>query len=452
MSNIFTQSGSPSFTKQSISEYFVDPMFMGEDIRGAITVRTDIKGTERLNKISRPSMITKPKIAAGFNPAGSFELTTQDITVKPMAIEFEQNGREFWGSIVQQLLASGYKEDDVEQMKNPDIWNKIILPIIAEAGQQDLIRQMWFADPELNLLDSHKVPTGVLDENYSGYNGFFSHFIRDLANGTIPASQAVDIALDAPGTKHSEKQTFDNNGFAPLSIDITINGRTFSEPYNSAPSTTVSNWLVTHKATIESLWGTSGITVEYDAPATLIFTAKFPGAKFLISCAPPGGPATWTKSDAVIGIAPGAISQDGADAALEQMLDNMLPEMLELDPVFLITRSMWRNLFKTWKSLGTETANIIRFKGVDVPVYENIPILIRPDWDKWITVLGGIMPHRAILAPAKNLLFATDGTSDSEMVETWYNQDLQKRRYRVQYKAQTAYLHKELLMLGGLSI
>ena len=71
-------------------------MFLAEDIRGAITVRTDVKGTEKLNRISRPSMITKPKVAAGFTPTGSFALTYQDITVKPMAIEFEQNGRDFW--------------------------------------------------------------------------------------------------------------------------------------------------------------------------------------------------------------------------------------------------------------------------------------------------------------------------------------------------------------------
>ena len=81
MSNIFTQSVSPEFTKQSLTEFFVDPMFMGEDIRGAITVRTDIKGTEKLNKVSRPSMITKPKTSPGFTPSGSFILSTKDMTV-----------------------------------------------------------------------------------------------------------------------------------------------------------------------------------------------------------------------------------------------------------------------------------------------------------------------------------------------------------------------------------
>jgi hypothetical protein len=88
--------------------------------------------------------------------------------------------------------------------------------------------------------------------------------------------------------------------------------------------------------------------------------------------------------------------------------------------------------------------------GFKVPSYEGIPILVRPDWDIWISSsFNGLLPHRAILTTQKNLLFGTDGTSDSEMIETWYNPDIQQRRYRVQYKAQTAYFHKELIVLAG---
>ena len=88
--------------------------------------------------------------------------------------------------------------------------------------------------------------------------------------------------------------------------------------------------------------------------------------------------------------------------------------------------------------------------GVKVPTYEGFPILVRPEWDKWIKAsFNDILPHRAVLTTQKNLIFGTDATSDSEMMETWYNQEAQMRRYRVQYKAQTAYLHKELIVLAG---
>jgi len=450
MSNIFTQSITPPFTKQSIRDFFIAPMFLGEDIRGAVTVRTDIKGTERLNKISRPSMITRPKVNPGFTPGGTFELTHQDITVKPMAIEFEQNGREFWGSVVEQLLASGYKEDDVENMKNPDIWNKIVLPIIADAGQQDLIRQMWFADPEANVLDSNNVPTGVIDENYSGYNGFFFHLIHDLMKGIIPSSQNVDPLVDSAGTKQKIVLTLSVTS-DPTSVFITINDQTLSEDFDTDAGTTVSNWIASHKSSVEALWGAHGVTVT-NTGAALSIQAKVPGAGFSFSYGSVGGSASWAESGAVAAVAPGKLSDDAADTLLESMIDVMPAEMLELKPVFMLSRSVWRNLLKTWKSLGTETANMIQFKGVNTPVYEGIPILIRPDWDMWAAARGGVLPHRVLLSPQKNLLFGTDGMFDSEDIETWYNQDLQLRRYRVQYKAQTAYLHKELIVTGGLSL
>lgn len=449
MSNIFTQVISPEFTKQNVTEFFVEPMFMGEDIRGAITIRTDIKGTEKLNRISRPTMITKPKIGPGFSPSGTFALTTQDITVKPMAIEFEQNGREFWGSVVQQLLASGYREDDVEEMKNPDIWNKIVLPIIAQAGQKDLIRQMWFSNPSASALDADYKPTGILDPNYIGYTGFFTHFIQDLKGNKISASQHIAVPTESSGTKQAVNLTLTITD-SPSSVFIKINDRTFEQAFVTDAETTIINWLAAHKAIIESLWAEHAVSVENIAPGTIKIEAAFAGAKFSYDSGLVGGAGDWAVSNVVEAVAPGALVADGADATLEQMLDNMPNELLELDPVFMISRSMYRNLFKTWKSLGTETANQLAFRGLSVPSYEGIPILVRPDWDVWDKALGGVLPNRALLTTQKNLLFATDGTSDSDMIETWYNQDEQMRRYRVQYKAQTAYLHKELIVLAGL--
>jgi len=444
MSNIFTQSISPEFTKQSVSEFFVDPMFMGEDIRGAITVRTDIKGTEKLNRISRPSMITKPKVSPGFNANGTFALTVQDITVKPMAIEFEQNARIFWGSVVQELLAQGYKEDDVEQMKNPDIWNKIILPVIAQAGQKDLIRQMWFADPTQQALNSSFSPTGTVDQNYSGYTGFFANFIEALRLGNIPSAQNIAVTVASAGTKMKHTRTLTiANGTAT----VTLNGTAYAVDYTASATATLAAWITAHKATIEALYGTHAVVVT-SSGAVLTIEAKYAGSKFLAAYTASTG--SWASTSTTAAVKPGALSTDSSDTALEEMIDTMPPEMLELDPVFMLSRSMYRNLLKTWKALGTETANMIAFKGLPTPSYEGIPILIRPDWDLWITALGGVFPNRAILTPQANMLFGTDGLEDSEMLESWYNQEEQMRRYRVQYKAQTAYLHNELIVVAGM--
>jgi hypothetical protein len=448
MPNIFTQSIDPPFTKQSVSEYFIDPMFMAEDIRGAVTVRTDIKGTEKLNRISRPSMITKPKVNPGFYPTGTFELTTQDITVKPMAIEFEQNGREFWGSIAEQLLASGYKEDDVEQMSNPDIWNKIMLPIIAQAGQNDLVRQMFFADPVNEVLATGK-PNGTSNDNYSGYTGFMTHFLNDLYSGVIPASQHLKVASSVSAVKAEKILAYTAN--SDTKITATINGVDYEQAYSTNAATTVANWLSTHKVAVEARAGINGVIVTNPTGAQIKVVSKYGGQSFDFTAVADGS-GSFASSGVVAAVKSSTLATDEADGTLEQMIDYMPSELLELNPVFLMTRSMWRNLFKTWKSLGTETANEITFKGIRVPTYEGIPIVVRPDWDIWIKAsFNDILPHRAILTTQKNLLFGTDATTDSEMMETWYNKDEQKRRYRVQYKAQTAYLHKELIVLAGFS-
>ena len=446
MSNIFTQSITPPFTKQSVSEYFIDPMFLGEDIRGAVTIRTDIKGTEKLNRVSRPSMITKPKTVAGFNPAGSFTLSTTDLTVKPMAIEFEQNGREFWGSIAEQLLASGYKEDDVEKMKNPDVWNKIMLPIIAQTGQKDLIRQMWFSNTTAENFESGS-PNGEADDNYTGYTGFITHLLNDYYDSVIPSSQHISIDSAVSSVKGEKILTYTAN--TDTKITVTINAVDYEESFDTDATTTVVNWLASHKSDIEARAGINGVVVTNPTGAQIKLVSKYGGQEFTFTAVADGS-GTFAQSGVVAPVKSGSLATDEADGTLEEMIDKMPPELLELDPVFMITRSMYRNLVHTWKNMGTETANEIAFKGISVPAYEGVPILVRPDWDLWITSsFNSILPHRALLTTQKNLVFGTDATSDSDMMETWYNQDLQMRRYRVQYKAQTAYLHKQLIVLAG---
>jgi len=447
MSNIFSQSLSPAFTRQAIDEYFIKPMFMAEDIRGLITVRTDVKGTELLNRISRPSYMTKPKLNAGFTPSGSFDLTTTEITVKPMALEFEQNARAFWGSIVQELLASGYKEDDVEQMKSPDVWNKIMLPLIAQAGQDDLIRQMFFANPVAETLTAG-VPTGTIDTNYSGYTGFFTHLMKDLLAGTIPSGQHVVIASGTAAVKQEAVETF-TYGATTTSITININGVDYTQAYASSAAATMTAWLATHKTTIEARAGVNGVIVTNPSSAAIKIVSRYKGGKFTVTTTATGG-GSFAESGVVASVSKGALTANEADSTLEDMLDAITPEMYEFDLVFMLTSSMWRNLVHTMKNRATGLGDTVMLNGMKVPTYEGFPIIVRPDWDKWISSAHyGIQPHRALLTTSKNLLFATDGTSDSEMIETWYNQEAQMRRYRVQYKAQTAYLHKELVVLAG---
>jgi len=448
MSNIFSHGISPAFTKQSIHDYFIAPFFMGEDIRGAITVRSDIKGTELLNKISRPSFITKPKTSAGFTPTGSFALSTQSITVAPMALEFEQNARAFWGSIVEQLLASGFREDDIEQMKQPDVWNKIMLPIIAQAGQQDLIRQMFFGNPLQEVLSSG-IPTGVIDTNFSGYTGFMTHFIKDVLSAAIPAAQHVVVDSATSAVKAEKILTY--TAGTDTALVLTINGVAYTQAYASSATVTCSNWLTTHKATIEARGGAlSGVIVTNPSAGAIKVVSRFKGQDFTFT-GTVTGTGTVASSGVVAAIKQGKMAADEADETLEAMIDAARPEMFEFPLVFMVTRSMWRNLVHTIKAKTSGDLPLtMMLGGLPVPSYEGYPVLVRPDWDTWIaSYQNGVQPHRAILTTQPNLIFGTDGLMDPGDIESWYNTDLQMRRYRVQYKAQTAYLHSELLVLAG---
>ncbi|MEI6901191.1 MAG: hypothetical protein WCL00_15040, partial [Bacteroidota bacterium] len=402
--------------------------------------------TEKLNMISRPNFITKPKIAAGFNPHGSFTLTHPTITVHPMAMEFEQNARAFWGSILEQLLASGYKEDDIERMKEPDVWNTIMLPIIAQAGQQDLIRQMFFADPKKELFSSG-IPTGVEDDDFSGYTGFMTHYFNDLLSGIIPSAQHVKVSSSVAAAKAEKILTYSAN--SDTNLKVTINGIEYIQPYATSAASTVASWLVTYKATIEARSGINGVLVFNPTGAQIKVVSKYKGQSFNFTAVTDGN-GTFASSGVVAAVKHGSLSSDEADDVLEAMIDGARPEMHEFPLVFMVTRSMWRNLVHTIKNKTGDLPLTMMLNGVNVPTYEGYPVLIRPDWDTWIAgYQNGIHPHRAIFTTQKNMIFGTDGLMDNEDVETWYNPDHQVRRYRVQYKAQTAYLHPELVVLAG---
>jgi hypothetical protein len=422
MANIFT-TNTPLFKKQSLGEFFMKPMFLGKDIRDQVTVRTGVKGTELLNHISAPSFITRKKTEPGFTPRGSFKLTTQSVTVSPMAIEFEQNAREFWDSIIQELLASGYKEDDIEKIPESKLWNNIILPMIARAGKQDLIRQMWFAD------------TASSDEDWNGYDGFFKNIRTVVDNNT-------NLALGTVGRQKQYKVSVGDHGNADdtlhlvLTVDGTAHDLTMSADHDFI------YWASLHTAELKAL----GIDVNVPDADNLYLTGMnyqdfTVELNYTVVSGEPDGEVTLITDDPV---AP-SLPEDVTDDVLNTLLDNAAPELLELQPVFYLSYSAWRNLFKTWKNLGTDKANIIRWKGLEVPSYEGHPIMIRPDWDRWDKILNPQVPGRVLFTTPRNLIFATDGALDSEMVETWYNQDEQMRRYRVQYKAATAVLHAELI-------
>ena len=304
MANLFSHS--LSYSKESVQEFFVEPFFQANDLRDLITIRTDIKGTEKLNKVSRPSKITRKKTTAGFNAVGSFALTQQEITVKPVAIEFEQNGRAFLDSVLQQALAKGWKEDDVERMSDPDFWNMIVLPIIAEAGQEDLTRQIFFADPLKETQDGDNFITGTGDVDYDVYTGFWTRFIKDFRTGAIPSGQKIAIANAA--VKQEVKQTL--SGITAGEIDLLVNNVSYKEDYATSATVTATNWFTSHAATIQARGELTGLVVTNPGAGELLFIAQHAGQQFEVVITDAGTNGSFSATGVVANTGHAALGSD----------------------------------------------------------------------------------------------------------------------------------------------
>lgn len=433
-----------TFEKESVTEFFVDPLFHAVDIRDQITVRTDIKGTEKLNRISRPSKITKKKLVRGFNPVGAMVLTQTDLVVKQAAIEFEQNGREFLASVLEQALAQGWEEDDVEAMSGPAFWNEVVLPIIAEAGLDDLIRQMWFND-ETKETNVSKIIQNVADTDYDIYTGFWTRFFSEVKSLLIPAAQRITIANGA--VKQEETQTLASTTGG--TVDLTVNNKNYAQVFVTSPAATVAAWVAAHAADILARGQLTGVTVTDEGSGVIKFVAADPGQPFLVVQGSAGTSGTWTLGGVVANVGHAALGTDEADATFNAMIDAMPTELQEFEPIFIVTRTMWRNYVATLKGTGTEAAHQTIIGGQTLLTYEGIPIWVRPEWDKFIALdHNDVYPHRAVLTTKENLFFGTDGAQDDENVETWYDRNEQLRRYRVQYKGGTIHLHRQLVVLA----
>ena len=85
-----------SFTKESLREYFIKPLFVESDIRDLITVRTDLKTGEKLDLISELDKITKGYAkGTSFTASTGVTITQKTVSVVKMKAEVHQNGRAF---------------------------------------------------------------------------------------------------------------------------------------------------------------------------------------------------------------------------------------------------------------------------------------------------------------------------------------------------------------------
>jgi len=103
MANLMSHS--LSFSKESVSEYFIKPLFIQSDIKDIVTVRTDIKNSEKLDFIDNLEKITKAYAqGTSFTTSTGVTITQKTLSVSDMKAEVAQNGKAFLNYVKESLL------------------------------------------------------------------------------------------------------------------------------------------------------------------------------------------------------------------------------------------------------------------------------------------------------------------------------------------------------------
>lgn len=444
MANLITHS--LTFTKESVTEYFLKPLFVDSDIRDIVQLRTDLKTGEKLDLVSSLSKITKGYAqGASFTASTGVTITQKTVTVVTMKAEVKQNGRAFLNYVKQQALKSGYAENDI----NGTIFEEIVLTVFMRALMADLNRQAFFGDTKKEVITSD-APTGTLDEHYKEYDGLWTRVINAVNDSTIASTQVVDINTstyqDQVAVKN--KRTITLSGTSGTAT-VTINGRNYTATFATNLNTTAANFVTAHAATIAALYG--GVVVT-SITNTIIVESGVPGLAVTVAVSNATGDlAASGIANTTANVENTTIKSGAGKLILKAMYDKMSPELRSNMGLarYIVTGSIMDAYITDLESDGTEAAHIKMIDGVRNVTYRGIPVIERRDWDVHINAdFSNVRPHRAMLTLPENLIVGTDAANDITNAEMWYNHDTQENGFRVEYKAGTQFLEEKYITVA----
>lgn len=428
-------------------EYFITPLFIESDIRNIVTVRTDIKKTEKLDIVDNLNKITKAYAqGTGFTRSTGVTITQKTITVNDMKAQVAQNGKAFKNYVKEALLKKGYEENNVEDT----IFEEILMDIFMQGLRRDLQRQLWFGNDKKETVASD-IATGTADADYNVYDGFWTRLIEDVTATTIPAAQFVDLNTTTYVSAVAVKQvaTTTLTGTAGTA-NITVNGTAYTATFATDLTTTAANFVTSHGATIAARWHGAVVT---SSGADVIFTANIAGVPISVTNAVNAtGNLAGSTAATTANTVTGSLKTDAAKTAFAALYNAATPELLErIDEArFIVTSSMYNNYMATLETLnGSDAAHRTLLDGESVLAFRGIPIVVQRSWDVHIANdFGNEYPHRAILTIPRNMVVGTDGSGDDMSIEMWYEKKDQENNFRVEYKAGTQYVHEELIAVA----
>lgn len=432
-------SHSLSFSKESINEYFLEPMFVAADIRGIVTVRTDIKNSEKLDYISALEKITKGyQQGTAFTTSTGVTITQKTLTVSDMKAEIAQNGKAFLNQVKESNLYKGVDENNVEGT----IFEQILMDLYVRAIARDFNRQLFLGD-----IKKENGVSGVIDADYKEYDGFWTRVIAAFDSAVIPSAQKLDLNVAAYQDVLAVKQEFTGvvSG-ASGTLGLSINGVDYTAPFNSDIATTIADLVSAHGA---ALLARDGKIVLSGNATDIVVTSGVEG--YALSVADASATMASNIAETTANAKNAGLKSDAALTAFKAMWSKMpstMKSLVKQEGKIMVTASLADNYIDTIEQLnGSDAAYFTLRDGEKKMAFRGIEIVERIEWDEHIDAdFDGVRPHRILMTIPKNLVVGTDGISDDTKIEGWYEQLTQNRHTRVEYKAGTQFVHEELIV------
>ena len=434
-----------SYSKESIREYFIKPLFVQADIREIVTVRTDIKNSEKLDFIDNLDKITKAYAqGSSFVTSTGVTITQKTLSVADMKAEIAQNGKAFLNYVKESLLASGYSENDIAE--GDGLFERIAMEIYMAGLARDLQRQIFLGDV-LKEGRASDAPNGTLDVDYKEYDGFWTRIIKAFDAAQIPAAQYLDINSATYQDQVAVKQV--DTGVvsgASGTLGLVINGVTYTEAFDTDIATTISNFVASHAATVAAREG--GLVVSGTA-TDIVVTAGVAGMPQVVADASVTMASNIATTQA--NVKNTTLKTDAALNAFKAMWSKMpasLKGLMQQEGKIMVTGSVGDNYIDTIEDLnGSDAAYFTLRDGERIKAFRGIPIVERIEWDEHIEAdFSGVRPHRILFTIPRNLVVGTDGISDDTKIESWYEKLTQNRHMRVEYKAGTQFIHEDYIV------
>lgn len=421
MANAITTSIT-GYTKQEVENYFLSPLFLGENWMGKFKLYPAVKGSMKLDHFAALEKITKGQTGAAFNATNSTQYTQVSLNVANVEAEMEQYAKEFVGTVKAEALRLGTDRENVDGT----VIKQIVSELMLQGVKRDFNRLMWFGD------------TGAASTDYNLYDGIWKSL------------QSCDNKLVIDGANEQTIITL-SGAVAAGGSDVVIAGTTLSASGLTTGDTAASI-------------ATAIVAADGEATAVVGFPNKFRiieatagtdtdltsgtsnGIAFVVDIITQGAGAS---TDCALATK-GKVTAAESIKILDAVYDAAPSELVELPKTLYVSRAFADGYAKYLRGQGIESSFGFLQDGTPSLSYNGIPMVVRSDWDSILANDFGVIDGAGSAASKVRVCLIADnavaiGTDfDSANFETWYSQDNKSYRFRLGYKAGAALIDSKM--------